>query len=142
MTADQHATNTASAEKRRRSRRIKNLVLFVVVICIAAGYIWYRNPEFNQQRWLNADNGTAPTNPQRKWMVDDLLKNYPLVGMNQAQVLDLLGPESHYTAWYKNDHNMVYNLEPSGFDLILSFLVLELDENGIVTNAEVNWFYD
>ncbi len=78
---------------RREAMRAKrnNLILFSVFVCAALcamtalGINRYQHT-FSPQKW-----STAPDS--RCKIVDDLLEQYTLVGMTEAEVTQLLGPE-------------------------------------------------
>lgn len=70
-------------------------------------------------------------------MVDDLLANHPLVGLDRAAIVALLG-EPDKTP-YKAEYDMVYFLGPerSWISVDSEWLVIKLDSAGVATKAAI-----
>jgi len=71
-------------------------------------------------------------------MIDDLMRQYELVGMRRDEVLELLGAPDPYPGRISGDA-LYYWLGPErgliGIDS--EYLWIELNENGMVSRAEV-----
>lgn len=89
-----------------------------------------KSDTFTTERWLNdPENRTA--------IIDDLLANYPLVGMTEQEIIDLLGKNTN-TSYFKADNRFVYRLgDERGLMSIDSEWLLIDFENGIVADYSV-----
>ena len=81
----------------RLSRSI--LVAFATILIIIAVLtaMYFSRHTFSARRWKENED-------VRKYMVSDLLKKHTLVGMNEHDVVELLGPETREQATFKGDH--------------------------------------
>lgn len=109
---------------------------FVVCILIFAGALYQlgvheRQSHFTMNKWIAEPE-------KRVWMVDDLLTEYDLVGMDAASLESILGKETK-TAYFNAPNRSVYYLgNERGFISIDSeWLVIDFDEKHTVTNIEV-----
>ncbi|MBE6763823.1 MAG: outer membrane protein assembly factor BamE [Ruminococcaceae bacterium] len=87
-----------------------------------------REKAFTSARWeMDPEN--------RVWIIDNLLENYPLVGMSEAEVLELLGtPDNGRTDYFEAENRFVYCLgtERGMFGIDCEWLLLDF-EDGVVT---------
>ena len=93
-----------------RKAKIVNYTVFLIFFClllaIVAGYfVYHHRHTFNSDRWLNEPS-------ERTDMIDDLLRNYELVGSTEAEVLALLGPCDNAHGAFGADNRYVYYLGP------------------------------
>ncbi len=98
-----------------------------LILCFVALCGCQKEGSFTTERWLNdPDNRTA--------IVDDLLANYPLIGMTEQEILDLLGKQSN-TSYFKADNRFVYRLgdERGLFSIDSEWLLIDF-ENGYVVD--------
>ena len=88
--------------------------------------------KFDSAKWKSQIDIHNVEKPEKLRMVDDLMKNYLLVGMDRKQVEELLGvpPKSDYFS----DYDYVYWLGPErGFISIDSeWLCIKLEDNIVV----------
>ncbi|MFN4091815.1 MAG: hypothetical protein ACK4FG_02830 [Brevundimonas sp.] len=91
------------------------------------------NAPFDQERWRNADLSTRV----RADMVDSLLEQHDLKGMDRAAVVTLLGEPTHTDKW--DGTEMIYVLGPDGsmFPIDHEWLLIELDDQGRVLEHRV-----
>ncbi len=83
---------------------------------------------FTTERWLNdPDNRTA--------IVDDLLANYPLIGMTEQEILDLLGKHDNSSGYFNEDDRYVYclGIERGLIAIDSEWLLIDF-ENGYVVD--------
>lgn len=100
----------------------------LTIFCLIILFLFCRNiikHTFSTERWKK-----YPEN--RVDMVDNLLENHDLVGMNKEEVILLLGQPTE-TVYFKTENNIVYYLGPErGFIRIDSeWLVLEFREHRV-----------
>lgn len=122
-------------KKEAERARKTNIILFSIFLFIAAGVaigvcIFKAQHTFSQEKWLhNVED--------RYQMVDSLLDEYQLIGMTEAEVLQLLGNEegTEQTSfkiskkYYPPEDTLVYYLGVAYMDA--AWLVISL-EDGIV----------
>jgi len=119
------------------------LVLAGVVSLVALMLAWTngslsaRQP-FDAQSWRQAGTGWLEWHPsERKTLVDDLLESGVLIGMSEADVVDLLGPGR--ATRRGGQMRMTYPLGPLSFSLgaeDTQYLGVELDD-GVVQRVYV-----
>lgn len=118
---------------RLSSRRLA-LLPFAAILLAALAYFAYgaiAGGHFDQTGWRDADLSTRI----RADMVGDLVERHPLRGMTRQQVVALLGPPTPTDKW--PDAGMVYLLGPDGADIDHEWLLLDLDNRGVVARHEV-----
>lgn|GEM_PF-685925 len=97
-----------------------------------------RQQKFTREMWSYGDGLEYPS---RKAILDDLLANHKIKGLNHYQVIQLLGsPQSRDTANFKYS----YQIEDTGFKynpkkkpVYIKNLVLYFSKDSIVTKTEV-----
>lgn len=102
----------SEAEMERAVRRAK-IVNYTVVALFAAlllaaviGVFVYRHEHtFHARRWREEPG-------ERTDMIDDLLQKQQLVGMTEADILNLLGPHDNALGYFQADDRYVYYLGP------------------------------
>ena len=116
---------------------MKNRISQFLIICLTVLAVSSCNSkqEFDSDEWKQTGLDWWITDFREK-MVDDLIQNDTLIGMNQEQVIELLGlPESENKAKleylirekYRSDINPEY----------ISNLIIEFDEKGQVRNCKI-----
>lgn len=113
------------------------------VYAVQHAYSFQKIP-FESQQWK-----LAKSFDKSKWlhlqMVDSLLQEYRLVGMNQRELESLLGKSdpsyrksngSQYVYWISPSHNFVDLLLPPISDLHFDWLCLKL-KDGVVVEAKI-----
>ena len=124
-------------KKEAERARKTNIILFSIFLFIAAGivigvFIFKAQHTFSQEKWLhNVED--------RYQMVDHLLDEYQLIGMTEAEVLQLLGNEEgteqtsfkRSKEYYPPEDTLVYYLGVDYMDAV--WLVISL-ENGVVVD--------
>lgn len=110
-----------------RTARLRHVVLAALILGLVFLGVKYKcEHTFNTSRWLRYPD-------ERVKVVDDLLRQYDLVGLSKDQVIDLLGPETE-NAYFKEPGNMVYYLGPERglISLDSEWLVIELDDHVVI----------
>lgn len=86
--------------KTKHINYILGIIVLFFVIAIAS---YHLNRTFSTSKWLN--------NPEeRTAIVDNLLKKHELVGMNEADVVALLGEPNNDSGYFNADNRYVYYL--------------------------------
>ena len=82
--------------------------------------------------------GDAMTFPNRKYMIDDLIKHHPLNGKTYKEIETLLGrpqgDNNNYEIFYDVDVDYGHDIDP----VYVKTLDIELSKDSIVENATVN----
>jgi outer membrane protein assembly factor BamE (lipoprotein component of BamABCDE complex) len=107
----------------------------LVFICITS---CNRQQKFTREKWSYGDGLEYPS---RKAILDDLLANHKIKGLNHYQVIQLLGsPQYKDTANFKYS----YQIEDTGFkynpkkdSVYIKNLVLYFSKDSIVTKTEI-----
>ena len=116
---------------------MKNRISQFLIICLTVLAVSSCNSKqkFDSDEWKQTGLDWWITDFREK-MVDDLIQNDTLIGMNQEQVIELLGlPES------ENKAKLEYLIrEKYGSDIdpeYISNLIIEFDEKGQVRNCKI-----
>jgi len=119
-------------QKRNRKRIVLTLLGSIppVYSAVLLGINEYES-HFTVERWLTNER-------ERVYMVDDLLREYPLTGMTKDEVTALLGPPTE-TNYFQADDNLVYYLgdERGLISIDSEWLVIRLDGGGNVIEYQV-----
>lgn len=115
-----------------QTKKVKrtNYIALAVVIALAAACVlgvfllWEQN-QFTREKWL-----AEPEHRTR--IVDDLLEEHALVGMTEAQILELLGGHDNESGYFQQDGRMVYWLGPERGLMSIDSEWLILDFSGDV----------
>lgn len=107
------------------------LVLFSITSC-------NRQQKFTRELWSYGDGLDYPS---RKGILDDLLANHKIKGLNHYQVIQLLGsPQYRDTANFKYSYQIEdtgINYNPKKNPVYIKNLVLYFSKDSIVTKTEV-----
>ena len=115
-----------------KNRISQFLIIYLTVLAVSS---CNSKQEFDSDEWKQTGLDWWITDFREK-MVDDLIQNDTLIGMNQEQVIELLGlPES------ENKAKLEYLIrEKYGSDIdpeYISNLIIEFDEKGQVRNCKI-----
>ncbi|SRR6266576_343471 len=136
------------------SRRVRYAIIGSVVAIVAVvGLVWARplylfatasvpedrcpgHQRFDGLVWRDTSQAYSTLAP-RGCMVDDLLRQNRLIGMQRSDVLRLLG-EPTRTEYFR-EYNLVYWLGPERglFSIDSEWLVMRIDSSGRVTEAKL-----
>jgi len=131
-----------------RNTRPRTLAIYAGLVASAllatSAWLYTRSPtgpespiRFEPLQW-KATPATFSHESIRQRMVDDLLRSHPLVGRSRPEVESLIGPAD--TTSYFRGYDMVYALgqqRSSYFAIDSEWLVIKLDESGLVTEARL-----
>ncbi len=110
-----------------------SLTVLVFVSCV-------HEQKFDKAKWSVVDD--LMTFPNRRYMIDDLIENYPLTGKKYSHITDLLGNpqggdlDSTYEVFYNIDVDYGHDIDP----VYVKTLKILFDKDSIVTKIEVNEF--
>lgn len=116
--------------------KIKKYILPVILIILVGGllccgmlYKWSHT--FTSEKWI-----TAPD--QRGLIVNDLLREYSLIGMTEDEIIDLLGANDNDRGYYLKEDRFVYflGLEGQLFKIDDQWLCIDFID-GIVSDYSV-----
>ena len=117
----------------------KSLFILTLTALVFAGITsCNRQQEFTREKWSYGDGLDYPS---RKAVLDDLLANHKIVGLNHYQVIQLLGsPQYRDTASFKysyqiEDTGIKYN--PKKKPVYIKNLVLYFSKDSIVTKTDI-----
>ena len=116
-----------------RKARIINYTVFAILLAILltsiVGYFVYRYQHtFHSDRWLNEPS-------ERTDMIDSFLQNHELIGLTEADVLSLLGPNDSSSGAFSADDRYVYYLGPERglFSVDSEWLLIDFSD-GVVSD--------
>ena len=115
-------------------KRIKrnNYIVFgifaaLVLAVIVVGIVYQYQHSFSTAKWER--------NPEeRTKIVDDLLMRYDLIGMQESEILALLGNHDNDSGYFSSENRFVYRLgmERGFISIDSEWLIIDFDD-GIVT---------
>jgi len=123
--------------KRRKGqltfKNSKSLLLFSIppIICLyMLGENEYKS-KFTTDKWLENES-------ERTYMIDNLLKNHPLEGKTQQEIIAMLGDNIEMN-YFQDENNIVYYLgdERGLISVDSEWLIIHLDDNEVVDKVEV-----
>ena len=99
---------TPQEEKTIRKLKRINYTIFGVVAALAIAFVVWL---CTQLYWSSFSSGKWAAHPDRRaGMVDDLLADYNLIGMSEADISQLLGPNDNDTGYFQQTNRYVYCL--------------------------------
>lgn len=110
--------------------KILNYCIIIAVILCSCGQI--SHAKFDSNKWKNS-NLNLEENWNLRWeMMNDLRKNYDLIGMTKSDVINLLGNNADDTS-----KEFCYYLGMTGTGINTGRLIIIFDENDIVKDFKV-----
>ena len=103
-------------------------ILYIIIACFLSGC---SRQSFDSEKWKNWKD-TESTLFVRRDMVEDLTKQYKLVGMSRSEINDLLGKPNAV-----NNRSIGYDLGPTGQGTDYGWLILTLDDNEVVKRFKI-----
>jgi len=87
--------------------------------------------KFTTDKWLENES-------ERTYMIDNLLKNHPLEGKTQQEIIAMLGDNIEMN-YFQDENNIVYYLgdERGLISVDSEWLIIHLDDNEVVDKVEV-----
>lgn len=109
---------------------------FISVIFVVTLYSCQTRQKFDKAKW--AEVADLMTFPNRKYMIDDLVKNYQLKGMTYQQLIELLDTpqnklDSTLRVYYDIDVDYGTDIDP----VYTKILSIEFDKDTVVRHFEV-----
>ena len=120
-----------------RVKTISLLLLLMLVSAIVYGIVWDENEKFDSEIWKQKEVDWWLTD-FRERMVKDLIKSDTLIGLDQSEIIELLGdPDSQggdtAEIEYVVREKYSWDIDPD----YISYLVIELDSNRIAIECEL-----
>lgn len=120
-----------------RVKTISLLLLLMSVSAIVYRIVWDENEKFDSETWKQKEVDWWATDFREK-MVKDLIKSDTLIGLDQSEIIELLGnPDSQSGATgeieYVVREKYSWDIDPD----YISYLVIELDSNKIAIECEL-----
>ena len=115
-------------------KRIKrqNYIVFglfagLIIAIVIAGLLYQSCHSFSTSKWEMYPD-------ERTKIVDDLLTRYDLIGMQESEILALLGNHDNDSGYFSSENRFVYRLgmERSFISIDSEWLIIDFDD-GIVT---------
>ena len=95
------------------------------ILCIPVS-LWFYQEEhrFTTEKWLSEPE-------ERTRIVDDLLREYNLIGMNEYEIRSLLGEHNNEYGYFNEENRYVYCLGPERglFSIDSEWLILDFSGN-------------
>ena len=109
-----------------------SIFLSIIIILVSC----QTEQKFDKAKW--AEVADLMTFPNRKYMINDLVKNFQLKGKTYNEIIDLLGqPQSDMNS----EHQVFYDIDidyGSDIDPVYTkILLLQFDKDSIIQNFEV-----
>ncbi len=122
---------TMNRNVNKHSLQAFSVILFVLCLIILLSVLWFvQKHTFSSAKWKNSPE-------TRKHIVADLMDNYDLHGMSEADVIQLLGEEDRQQTSFKGDRTyyppdstLVYYLGEDYMDS--RWMMVSLDEGVVV----------
>lgn len=99
--------------------------LAALILCFTA-LCGCQTTGFSTKRWIENPDG-------RLEIVGELLETYPLVGMTEQEILDLLGKHDNSSGYFVEENRFVYRLGIETYDIDNTWLLIDF-ENGVVVD--------
>ncbi|GGA67728.1 hypothetical protein [Ornithinibacillus halotolerans] len=112
------------------NKKIFVAITLVGIVAIAAYFLFFNQDKFSSERWKNEPK-------ERGEMVDDFISTYGIIGMDKAEIMELLGePENVY---FEDPKNIVYYLgdEPSMIKIDSYWLIIWFNEDNEAVDYEL-----
>lgn len=116
---------------KRQNYLIFGLFVGLLLVVILAGITYQYRRSFSTSKWKN--------NPEeRTKIVDDLLSDHELIGMQESDIIELLGENNNDYGYFNEPDRYVYYLGPErGFISIDSeWLILDFAD-GVVVDYDI-----
>ncbi|GHU94971.1 hypothetical protein FACS1894208_06950 [Clostridia bacterium] len=106
---------------------------FLAGVTILAIILYVNSHSFSTEKWIKSPE-------KRDQIIDSFLSTYDVAGMEQKEIIDLLG-ESEIEVPFKSEDNMVYYIGDDGFLGIFAidsrWLVITLSNYGVAIEVEI-----
>ncbi len=125
---------TPQEEKTIRKLKRINYTIFGVVAALAIAFVVWL---CTQLYWSSFSSGKWAAHPDRRaGMVDDLLADYNLIGMSEADISQLLGPNDNDTGYFQQANRYVYCLGNQRITMDREWLLIDFT-NGRVQDYSI-----
>jgi len=122
--------------KSKKSQWILSITVIILLVIVYYFGIMkiFSEPEietlsFDTQKWQSVTLYTMENT--RYLMLEDLFGKHELIGMNEKEILDLLGPQSDPSYFQEWDLRYWLGPEPSPFGVDSIWLLLKLEESRV-----------
>ena len=90
---------------KRQNHTVLGIFAGLIIAMVITGCAYQEQHSFSTSKW--------ETNPrERTQIVDDLLDDYELIGMQETEILDLLGNHDNDYGYFNEKNRFVYCLGP------------------------------
>lgn len=140
-----HSTSRTDRSVSRAFIMIIGVIAVLLVVLALSAYRYFTRVQglprlsFDPTVWKATSSAASlPGGATRQRMVDDLLRDHPMIGLTRAEVEALIGA-ADVTPYFRG-YDMVYHLGPergSLFAIDSEWLVIKLDAAGKVSEARL-----
>lgn len=123
-----------NVEKEVKRIRQTNYIIFGLFVAlllgvIATGVIYHYRHSFSMEKWLRLPE-------ERTKIVDNLLDDHSIVGMTEAEIIDLLGEHNNDYGYFVEENRYVYYMGPERglFSIDSEWLIFDFTD-GIVADC-------
>ena len=116
--------------------KVKKYIIITVLLLFVVGLLYYglsynRSRTFTSEKWMMEPD-------QRGLIVNDLLREYSLIGMTEDEIIDLLGVNDNDRGYYLKEDRFVYflGLEGQLFKIDDQWLCIDFID-GIVSDYSI-----
>lgn len=116
----------------------KKYIIIVAIIALIPVLTTFGKLIVNENESYFSIENWIEEKEKRVWMVDDLINNYNLKGMNKKDIIELLG-EPAEISYFKKPDNIVYYLGPERglISIDSEWLVIWFNQNDVVEKFKI-----
>ena len=104
------------------------IILYIIILFILTFGIINYFKTFTKEKWINEDWHNF-----RYLMIEDLEKQYNLIGMNKEEIYQILGEEDRKSN--EDDRTLYYSIKNGFFEG--DYYIINLNDENIVTDIEI-----
>ena len=119
--------NTKNKKIKRRNYVVFGIFAGLIIAMVITGCAYQEQHSFSTSKWEQYPD-------ERTKIVDDLLDDYDLIGMQESEILTLLGTHDNDSGYFSSENRFVYRLgmERGLISIDSEWLIIDFDD-GIVT---------
>ena len=112
---------------KRQNYLIFGIFVGLIAAVLLAGILYQSQRTFSTSKWISMPD-------ERTKIVDDLLEAHELLGMGEAEILDLLGQHDNDYGYFSEENRFVYRLgwERGFISIDSEWLILDFADGVVV----------
>lgn len=119
--------HNAEAKKHTIKYIVFGILAGLIITMVLAGCAYQKQHSFSTSLWEQYPN-------ERTKIVDDLLMRYDLIGMQESEILALLGSHDNDSGYFSSENRFVYRLgmERGFISIDSEWLIIDFDDGVVV----------